>query len=64
MVRSGSSSYGTFFWLLFLFPATVSPGAGAALVPPPPALPSAPVVQAVAVSASGVSYAGVMGGVA
>ena len=49
-------------FFLFLFPAAVSPGAGAALASPPLAVPSAPVVQAVAVSAGGVSYAGVMGG--
>jgi len=43
-------------------PAAVPPGVGAALAFPPPAAPSAPVVQAVTVSAGGGLYAGVLGG--
>jgi len=45
-------------------PAAVPPGVGAAQAFPPPAAPSAPVVQAVAVSAGAGSYAGVLGGCA
>ena len=43
-------------------PAAVLPGVGAALALPPLAVHSAPVEQAVAVSAGGGSYAGVLGG--
>ena len=42
-------------------PTAALPGAGAALSPVPLTVPSAPVVQAVAVSAGGGSYAGVLG---
>jgi hypothetical protein len=43
-------------------PAAALPGVGAALALPPPVAFAAPVVQAVAVSAGGGSYAGVRGG--
>ena len=43
-------------------PAAVLPGVGAPLALPPPVAFAAPVVQAVAVSAGGGSYAGVLGG--
>jgi hypothetical protein len=40
--------------------APPAPAAGTALAPPPLAVPSDPLVQAVAVSAGCVSYAGVL----
>jgi hypothetical protein len=43
-------------------PAAVPPGLGAALALPPPVGSSASVMQAVAFSAGGGSYAGVLGG--